>query len=369
MKENPGFRLLPLDALRGIAALGVAIFWHYQHFNMALFQGSQKEQPYYQIFYWFYRYGANLVDFFFVLSGFVFMHVYSEKIAAKKISLADFSILRLSRLYPLHLLTLVYVFLFQHIRLLVNKEKFFIYDINDGYHFVLNTVFFQSGFFDSGYSFNGPSWSISIEFFAYMLFFYLLIKFKKPLFLFAFCVFIGLFIVKTRLNYPGFNSTTSRVFIGFFIGCLTFIANKKIAKDSFLRLSFILTAAFVSIVSIALSIGVGYEKFVGDWRLINALVVYPAIILLALNINLLGRILSVRPLTYLGDISFTVYMLHFPVQLSIVTFCEFTNFEIDYRTGSALFMFAFLTIVSSVIVHHLFEIPIQNYIRTRYIKR
>ena len=47
------------------------------------------------------------VDFFFVLSGFVIAARYQERLSAALISVADFLELRLGRLYPLHLFTLL----------------------------------------------------------------------------------------------------------------------------------------------------------------------------------------------------------------------------------------------------------------------
>ncbi|MFC3771488.1 acyltransferase family protein, partial [Paenibacillus sp. GCM10012303] len=92
-------RLSALDSLRGIAAIGVAFFWHYQHFI------PQSESPFRSIAYWFYQYGWLLVDFFFVLSGFIFAYVYTEKIAGRTITFKQYSLLRVSRLYPLHIIT------------------------------------------------------------------------------------------------------------------------------------------------------------------------------------------------------------------------------------------------------------------------
>ena len=62
---------------------------------------------------------------------------------------------RFSRLYPLHFATLLFV-----------AAAFlafgpYIYE-SDAYHFVLNVLLASSIGFEKGYSFNGPSWSISV---------------------------------------------------------------------------------------------------------------------------------------------------------------------------------------------------------------
>src|ERR1700760_4728283 len=96
-------RFLPVDSLRGLAAAGIAFFYHYRAFDPAktfLFQENLS---------FLYNDGGLLVNFFFVLSGFIFSTFFSEKIFRNDISTDTFFINRISRLYPLHLLTLVVV--------------------------------------------------------------------------------------------------------------------------------------------------------------------------------------------------------------------------------------------------------------------
>lgn len=76
-------RLSSLDTLRGMAAIGVSLFFHYVHFS------PQHGFPFSQKAYWFYHYGWSLVEFFFVLSGFVFSYVYKNQNAEKLISFRD----------------------------------------------------------------------------------------------------------------------------------------------------------------------------------------------------------------------------------------------------------------------------------------
>ena len=84
-------RLEPLDALRGMAALGVA-FYHYQHFG-----GDARQYPWASIepAKWLYARGWMLVDFFFLLSGIVFTYKYFEPLIERKLSGKAFFFLRL----------------------------------------------------------------------------------------------------------------------------------------------------------------------------------------------------------------------------------------------------------------------------------
>ena len=104
-------RLYLLDIARAFAAFTV-VLQHYQHFyiynseqNSEIFVRSS--QPFFEFIGFAYNFGSQAVPFFFMLSGFIFFSFYFKKVSLKKISFRNFFILRLSRLYPLHFLTLI----------------------------------------------------------------------------------------------------------------------------------------------------------------------------------------------------------------------------------------------------------------------
>jgi len=360
-------RLDALDSLRGLAALGIAFFWHYKLFNIDFFQAHPETQPSFEAFKWFYLCGWNLVDFFFVLSGFVFMHVYSEKIARKQVNERDFFILRISRLYPLHIISMLIVAFVQYFRLLKGMD-FHATGINDLYHFILNVLFMQAGFFQSGESFNGPSWTLSCEMLGYILFFYILTKSRKPILLFVICILTGFSILQMRMNVPLFNPQTAKMFTGFFIGCVTYKINILIEGLS-VKIKYKLSTLFLifSVIVIFLMFRVGYIKLFGYWDRVMPILIYPMAIILALNYKYLNIILSVRPLTYLGDISYSIYLLHFPVLLMLATFLPMAGIMPDYTTWTAMLTFMGTTVLLSIVSHHFAEKPLQKFIRKKFI--
>jgi peptidoglycan/LPS O-acetylase OafA/YrhL len=159
--------------MRGVAALAV-VFWHWQIFS---YVGGQlpptflvRTQPLYMIFAPLYQAGYLAVDLFFALSGFIFFALYSDRVASREVSAKQFFVLRLSRLYPLHLATLVFVTVAQAIFARQNGTYFGSH-YNDPYHFLLNLLFASSWGFEKGHSFNGPFWSVSVEALLYAIFF------------------------------------------------------------------------------------------------------------------------------------------------------------------------------------------------------
>ena len=154
--------------LRGIAALSV-LLWHYQHFffaNPSTFDRSQ--QPFYSLFKTFYINGHLAVQLFWAVSGFVLCHSYMSRTDTRW---RQFFWARFARLYPLHLITLTTVAALQ----LINQRvlgSYRIYDYNDLKHFVFNVFFMQGWGFNDGFSFNAPTWSVSVEIVVYIIFFF-----------------------------------------------------------------------------------------------------------------------------------------------------------------------------------------------------
>ena len=171
-----------------------------------------------------YEQGRFAVDLFFLLSGFVFFWLYANRVHRRKISSARFALLRLSRLYPLHLVTLLTVaagqYWFVH-----TQGGAFVYHHNDPRHFVMNLFLASSCGLEKGFSFNGPAWTISVEAVLYAVFF-------------AYCTFLP---VRARFIAPIsglafalmylFRSSIARGIGAFFLGGCVLLAYKAIRES------------------------------------------------------------------------------------------------------------------------------------------
>ena len=104
-----------------------------------------------------------LMGFFFTLSGFVIMHAYDQRISAGA-DYVDFLKKRLARIYPVHLATFALaILLWWHL------------SWAPGYWFnsdaILPNIFLVHAWDTTSHlSFNYPSWSVSAEWFVYLLF-------------------------------------------------------------------------------------------------------------------------------------------------------------------------------------------------------
>ena len=149
-----------LDSWRGVAALLVALF----HLNVysALYSLD------------FVRNGYLFVDFFFVLSGFVITHSYAHRLGTPE-ELGAFAIKRLGRLWPLHVVVLLAFVIAESGKALMAARgaSFFIPPFtgpNSLDTIAMNLVFAQSIGIVPHLTWNPPSWSISAEFWTYLIF-------------------------------------------------------------------------------------------------------------------------------------------------------------------------------------------------------
>ena len=326
-----------LDALRGFASFVIAFFWHYQSFGI---KGS--ESPLYGIFPVFYDRGWIGVEFFFILSGFIFSYVYSDRINLNgKEELKSFVINRFSRLYPLHFFTLLIV------AILVVAFGPFIFQANDLSYFFQNLLFVQYGWFSQTFSFNASTWSLSCEMLLYGLFFLICYKFyNKRIFLYLTLIILGLFLKSSNLNAPILNVSMGRAFVCFPLGCLVY----EITKISFSN-AFLFKAVLLVIVSISIGFPFLFSwKSYGDWEFIFIFILFPSVITLFSKSKTIINFTDNSFCRYLGNLSFTIYLAHYPIQYLIWILNTKLSLDINFRSEKTFLSYAIITIVISTII-------------------
>jgi peptidoglycan/LPS O-acetylase OafA/YrhL len=157
-----------LTSLRYLAA-GWVLLFHLKEFTR--FEGLIQNP--------FVMHGYLGVDFFFVLSGFVLAHVYKRDVDAARFNYWGFISKRLGRIYPMHLFTLGLFIVLGLVSLLQGLT----YDVWDPAQpfrdldrgqliraLVAHITLIHAWGSTPGLQFNLPSWSISAEWFAYLMF-------------------------------------------------------------------------------------------------------------------------------------------------------------------------------------------------------
>jgi peptidoglycan/LPS O-acetylase OafA/YrhL len=204
-----------LESLRGLAAI-LVVFFHLPKWNLILDIG-------------FINNGYLMVDLFFVLSGFVIFNAYENKITGTK-DLLRFQFLRFGRLYPVHIVFLS-VFVLIEIAKYLASEKLGIslnsmpFETNNLSALIKNIFLVSAVLPNQALTYNFPAWSISVEFYTYLVFAFSILVTRKNTTLFTFFAVISLLMLITETTF-GFESLL-RCFSGFFIGCLTAKFTKK----------------------------------------------------------------------------------------------------------------------------------------------
>jgi peptidoglycan/LPS O-acetylase OafA/YrhL len=307
----------PLDSIRGIAATSVVI---HHLLLMPTFLAVFPHNAWIDCS--FFRSAWLLVDLFFVLSGMVMALSYIES-DFTRFSLRKFMIRRLARVYPLHIVMLLANLVFRLLRIGLVMAGVVVaaptaFEVNNAYSFGLNVLLLHSMGFIDYLSWNAPSWSISVEFYTYLVFGLIVLLALRMRSLSWFYVLCGLLAVGSLvfiifvLEKKSLELQTDfgllRCFVGFFLGVLMVrIVDRLPAKPAPAvqgALQFVAMIASVALVSLAETnpaatflAPVIFAIFLGS------LLAFP-------DALLVPRILGAKPLLWLGRRSYSIYMVH-----------------------------------------------------------
>ncbi|MEW6149129.1 MAG: acyltransferase family protein [Bradyrhizobium sp.] len=309
--------VVPLDSIRGIAATSVVI---HHLLLMPTFLAAFPHNAWINCS--FFRSAWLLVDLFFVLSGMVMALSYVEN-DFSRFSLREFMIRRLARVYPLHIVMLLANLVFRLLRIGLVMGGVVVaapaaFEVNNAYSFGLNVVLLHSMGFIDYLSWNAPSWSISVEFYTYLVFGLIVLFALRMRSLSWFYVLSGLLAVGSLVSIIFVLEKKSielqtdfgllRCFVGFFLGVLMvrivdcLPARPHPAVQG--ALQFVAMIASLVLVSLAETnpaatflAPVMFAVFLGS------LLAFP-------DALLVPRILVAKPLVWLGRRSYSIYMVH-----------------------------------------------------------
>ncbi len=380
MPQKTETYLTTLTPLRGIAALLVVIF----HCNL---EGMQFVPFGYTSLV---SDGWLWVDFFFILSGFIMSYVY-EKYFFENISwnkYKKFIGARFSRVYPLHFITTLWAFALAVyiVNSATSLDPFFVANFNPK-SLPACLLLVQSLHLYRAAPLNSPSWSLSTEWWVYMIFPLLVplfAKLKKAgkwlmfLFLVAFYLLLRYKIGPLSQNFPKGQPTINlvadfgwlRCLAGFLTGMLLFQWYKSKAAYAVLKNSWCFVFFFAATL-------VCMHFAVMD---IIIIALFPFILLTAAyNNTAIKRMLDTRALQRLGDWSFSIYMVHVPIMMIFTCiqinktpgmFADMSKMRIqkpDYTHGAIMsIVIVALTILVASLTYRFIEVPARNYLNTAF---
>ncbi len=293
-----------LDSLRGLAALSV-VFFH-----------MTWTSPLYSVPY--VRNSYLMVDLFFVLSGFVIFHAYLGKIGTFR-EARRFLRLRFWRVYPVHFLFLIVFALIEAAKFLAQSRygqvaNHPVLEENNPWSFLANLLLLQGLHTTRTLTFNGPSWSISVEFAAYVLFAALLLAIRSrrtvvavSLALSAASLALLAWLGKGQVAFSsdfGILPCTAGFFLGVVICALAGHVRNSVHVAARARLVAGLAAAAIGLFAGFLAIRHAAFMPIAVFPLAGGMIFLVGLAPAAGPL----RLLHLAPLRWLGTISYSLYM-------------------------------------------------------------
>ena len=341
---TPAPHIKPLTSLRFFAALWVVLFHYWPHLAVTTTPALVAK-------------GYLGVELFFVLSGFILCHVYLPQMEAGGFRYRDFLWARLARIYPMHLITLIGMGLMAGAALAIGLSV----DPNVLSFAALpaNLTLTQAWGLAPVAGWNHPSWSISAEWFAYVTF---------PAFA---IVTIGLrrwpgvavaaALAFMAVLYPTFEAvagfpltkaTTAwgalRIVPCFALGCALYLAWRSGVADG--------RKALAGALFFTVAVIVAAHFRAPDLIIVSG---FGGLIISLAQVSKSGSSRFSHPmLVYLGEISYSIYMVCIPWEVLFVNVAVKIGHFSDKQLPPLLWLVFLVTLMPlAAACHHLIEKP------------
>lgn len=370
---KPHYELL--DGLRGVAAL--LVVWYHVFEGYAFAGGTLIESI---------NHGYLAVDFFFILSGFVIGYAYDDR-WGKSLTVKNFFKRRLIRLHPMVVMGAVLGVITFCIQC---SEQW------DGTHVATSMVmwallfamFFIPAYPGAGYEvrgngemfpLNGPSWSLFFEYIGNILY-ALFIRRLSTKALTVFVVLLGICLacfaifdvsgygmigVGWTLDSVNFVGGLLRMLFPFSLGLLLSRNFKPVkVRGAFWICSFVLLVLFC----VPYVEGVEPICMNGLFEAFCIVVVFPVLIILGASGNTTDKT-STRICKFLGDISFPLYITHYPFMYLFYSWL----IENQYFTFGETWQVALCVYVWNILVAYLclklYDEPVRRWLSKKFLKK
>lgn len=354
---TPHRRFEALDSLRGVCAILVVMFHmpvasHWRDWGLV-------------------QHGYLFVDYFFVLSGFVIAHAYAERLRTPR-DAGRFMVRRLGRVWPLHVLMLAAFIGLELARLWFSIDAATPFTRDRSVESIFTNLLLIQAFNIHPYlTWNGPSWTLSVEVGCYVVFAALLLLApRRWRWIGVVLAVIGAVLVllfARRWMNTTYDLAFPRAAYGFFLGCML--------QGLWLRIPRLKGGAATLLeISVLLAIGLFIAWATGPVTVAVTLLFVLGVWVFAGEEGALSRWLDTRPLVTLGRWSFSIYMVH----MFVITVMLIVARKLDWMPGGRRIDFGsvwlndlfavglFVGIVGLALLAHRFvEIPAQRWIDRR----
>ena len=370
---KPHYELL--DGLRGVAAL--LVIWYHIFEGYAFAGGGSIETA---------NHGYLAVDFFFMLSGFVISYAYDDR-WEKTMSLKDFFKRRLIRLHPMVIMGAVIGLNFYYLQGGVKWDGTEVPVSLVMLSFLLAILFVpvipgaSCDIRGNGEMFplNGPSWSLFFEYIGNILYALFIRRFSNKV-LTVWTVLLGLglgyfalydvagygFIgVGWTLDTPNFIGGLLRMLFPFSLGMLLARNFKPVKiKGAFWICTIILVALF-HVPNITGKSAITYN---GIFEILTITLIFPILIGLGASGKTTDN-LTAGVSKFLGNISFPVYIVHYPLMYLFYSWL----IENKLYTFGETWQIALIVMAGSVVIAWLclkfYDEPVRKWLTKKFLSK
>ncbi|MBS4764600.1 acyltransferase [Alistipes sp. kh20] len=356
-----------LDGLRGIAALTVVCFHLFEAFAT-----SHLDQR--------INHGYLAVDFFFILSGFVVGYAYDDR--WKKMTVAEFLKRRFIRLHPMVVMGAVIgavMFYFQGCSVwdvsTVSMSMLLVATL-------LNALLIPAApgseirGLGEMYPLNGPSWSLFFEYIGNILYAFFIRKLPTRALsvlvllagcgLAAFAIWGPLGDICVGFAMDGVNMTggSLRLLFAFSAGLLL----SRVFKPIHIKGAFwICSLAVVALLSVPRIGGSEHLWMNGLYDTVCAVVFFPLLVYLGASGKTTDKI-TTRVCKFLGDISYPLYMVHYPFIYLYYAWVKNENLTFEQSLPGAAALVAGSVILAYLCLK-LYDEPVRRFLTKRLLPK
>lgn len=330
-----------IDGLRAIAVLSVVIF----HYFPSILPG-----------------GFVGVDIFFVISGYLITSIILKSASSNSFSYVEFYKRRIIRIFPSLSIVLVSCLIIGWFYLFQDDYKSLGKHVFSGAYFISNlTLWSESGYFDSQ-SYLKPLlhlWSLGIEEQFYIFWpVVILLCFKSKyskrnillscaaIFIVSYTISVSTMAYEGGANYYSPASRFWELMAGAIIAALRFMGIKTSVYKSM---------SLIGVIIITLSIALINEKMAFPGYIAIMPVIGASLVIASSGNNwIASKILSFKPIVFIGLISYPLYLWHWPVY----SFYR-SIFSGSPSTNELLILMA-LALVLAILTYYLLENPLRH---------
>ncbi len=333
-------RLDQLDGIKGIICFFIIFVHYYGRTPSGKFPLSFMPDV-------LTRRGWMFVELFFIISGFVCALSYKNKI--KDMHFGKYLGDRIKRLYPSVILITLFDVLVRVVGILATGDSYRLNVFN-----LIKSLTFATTLVYNEEPFPTVIWYIHVLFLCYLVYFFIAKQKTQTRYILSVIslLIVGWVLYSQRIEFPFLYRNIGRGYLAFSVGVLICEFQSSASKKAKRIVSWVLFA--ISAFTLGLSYFSTFEAVYGDFLFALTTLLFPTLLICALNIKPIEKIFASTPFVFFGKLSMAIFLVHVPI-LNLFNI-------IYYKTGFlnldkiGVFAVAMLTILAvSLLWYYLIE--------------